>query len=141
MRPPSASGAGGGARCSRCGGAVVLCEKHIVCAKMNEIAMLEKIWRQHTPPIHQVAGALPKGPWTGRGTKVRTPDDDNCQSTAHTTRPSMSLKEKWGEPFITSIKWRCRSADLLWHVCFTRTVCRAVAAAADTATWGIWHGF
>ena len=31
------------------------------------------------------------GPWTGGGTKVRTPDDDDCQSMAHTTRPSMSL--------------------------------------------------
>ena len=58
------------------------------------------------PPIHgrnrwwggmlegAVAGVLPKCPWTGGGTKVRTPDDNNCQSMAHTTRPSMSLMQK-----------------------------------------------
>ena len=31
------------------------------------------------------------GPWMGGETKVRTPDGDDCQSMAHTTRPSMSL--------------------------------------------------
>ena len=58
---------------------------------------------QDTPPIHRwyrwwremlkgaVAGTSPTGPWTDGGTGVRTPDDDDCQSMAHTTRPSMPL--------------------------------------------------
>ena len=36
-----------------------------------------------------VAGTSPTGPWTAEGTGVRTPDDDDCQSMAHTTGPSM----------------------------------------------------
>ena len=38
-----------------------------------------------------VAGTSPTGPWTAGGTEVRTPHDDNCESMAHTTRPSMPL--------------------------------------------------
>ena len=38
-----------------------------------------------------VAGTSPKGPWTDGGTGIRTPDDNNCQSMAHTIRPSMPL--------------------------------------------------
>ena len=38
-----------------------------------------------------VAGTSPTGPWTARGTGVRTPDNNDCQSMAHTTVPSMPL--------------------------------------------------
>ena len=38
-----------------------------------------------------VAGTSPTGPWTAGGTGVRTPDNDDCQSMAHTTRPPMPL--------------------------------------------------
>ena len=38
-----------------------------------------------------VAGTSPTGPWAVGGTGVRTPDDDDCQSMAHTTRLSMPL--------------------------------------------------
>ena len=62
-----------------------------------------KLRGQDTPPIHRryrwwrgmlkgaVAGTSPTGPWTAGGTGVRTPDDDDCQSMAHTTKPSMPL--------------------------------------------------
>ena len=38
-----------------------------------------------------VAGTLPMGLWTDGRTGVRTPDDDERQAMAHTTRPSMPL--------------------------------------------------
>ena len=63
----------------------------------------KKLRGRDTPPTHRryqwwrgmmkgaVAGTSPTGPWTDGGTGVQTPDNDDCQSMAHTTRPSMPL--------------------------------------------------
>ena len=52
-----------------------------------------------------------EGPWTGGETKVRTPDDDDCQSMVQTTRPSMSLMHNAVKPIIDTLTQSLRCCE------------------------------
>ena len=78
-------------------GVLVLWRFVFHCATLCNI-IEGKIRRRDTPPIHRRyrwwgrdakgggGWGAAEGPWTGGGTMVRTPDDDEWQSMVHTTK-------------------------------------------------------
>ena len=84
LHPQSAGGAGGGARCCNCGGAVVFCDARIVCANMTALQCLKKTKMRHTthPPTVPMVGrdaegrgglGAANGPLDGQGNQGSNP--------------------------------------------------------------------